>query len=80
LFLPWKPMIDSEGWIWNIALAATAFFAFRILDIIKPPPAFQAQRFRAGWGILVDDLIAGVYALLITQGVARLLLPMSSLG
>jgi len=30
--------------------------------------------------LLVDDLIAGVYALLITQGVARLLLPMSSLG
>ncbi len=80
LFLPWRPMIDSESWIWNLALAATAFFAFRILDIIKPPPAFQAQRFRGGWGILADDLIAGVYALIVAQVVARVLLPMSSLG
>ena len=80
LFLPWRPMIDSQGWIWNLALAATAFVAFRILDIIKPPPAYRVQRFRGGWGILADDLIAGVYALMVAQGVARVLLPMSSLG
>ena len=80
LFLPWRPMIDFDSWKWNLALAVTAFSAFRILDIIKPPPAFQAQRFRGGWGILADDLIAGVYALLIAQGVARVVLPMSPLG
>ena len=43
LFLPWRPMIDSEGWIWNVALAATAFFAFRILDIIKPPRLIRSS-------------------------------------
>lgn len=80
LFLPWRPMIDSEGWFWNVALAATAFFAFRILDIIKPPPANQIQRLAGGWGILADDLIAGVYALIVAQVVGRMLLPMLPLG
>lgn len=80
LFLPWRPMIDSEGWIWNVALAATAFFAFRILDIIKPPPANQIQRLAGGWGILADDLIAGGYALIVAQGIGHILLPMLPLG
>ncbi len=75
LFLPWQPMNDMDGWIWNLAIAATAFFAFRMLDISKPPPANQIQRLPGGWGILADDLIAGAYALLVAQGVAHLLLP-----
>ncbi|MBX3384317.1 MAG: phosphatidylglycerophosphatase A [Phycisphaeraceae bacterium] len=48
------------------ALAAAsllyAFFAFRVLDIIKPWPAFMLQRVPGGWGILLDDLFAGFYA------------------
>lgn len=44
-----------------------AFVAFRVMDIVKPPPAYQIQRCKAGWGILLDDLIAGVYALLAVQ-------------
>ena len=35
---------------------------FRLMDIAKPPPAYRLQRLPAGWGILVDDLVAGVYA------------------
>ena len=80
LFLPWRPMTDMDGWIWNLVLAATAFSAFRILDIIKPPPANQIQRLPGGWGILADDLIAGFYALLVAQGVGRMILPMLPLG
>ena len=52
-------------------LAGTAFFTFRFFDIVKPPPANQLQRLRAGWGILVDDLVAGVYALIVTQIIVR---------
>ena len=41
------------------------FVLFRIFDVIKPPPAGQSQRFRGGIGVMIDDLIAGLYALAI---------------
>jgi phosphatidylglycerophosphatase A len=44
-----------------------AFLAFRLMDILKPPPARGIQRVPGGWGILLDDLVAGVYALVIVQ-------------
>lgn len=48
---------------WRITAAVgAAFVLFRVSDIIKPPPARGLERLSAGWGILVDDLIAGVYA------------------
>ncbi|MCC6971317.1 MAG: phosphatidylglycerophosphatase A [Phycisphaerales bacterium] len=50
---------------------ATSFFAFRVLDIVKPWPAGQLQRVPSGWGILLDDLFAGLYALVVVQIVAR---------
>jgi phosphatidylglycerophosphatase A len=48
-----------------------AFVAFRAMDVIKPWPARQLQRLPGGWGILVDDLFAGLYAAVIVQIVAR---------
>lgn len=39
-----------------------AFVLFRLADILKPPPARRLQSLHAGAGILIDDLIAGVYA------------------
>jgi phosphatidylglycerophosphatase A len=50
------------------------FLAFRITDIVKLWPANELQRLPAGWGILVDDLIAGLQALLIVQGLTRWIL------
>lgn len=38
------------------------FFLFRILDIVKPFPANSSQSLKNGWGVVVDDIIAGVYA------------------
>jgi phosphatidylglycerophosphatase A len=38
------------------------FILFRVADILKPSPARQAERLPGGWGIVVDDLIAGLYA------------------
>ena len=49
-----------------------AFLLFRIFDIWKPFPARESQALRGGFGIVVDDLIAGVYALVLIMG-ARLL-------
>ena len=41
-----------------------AFLLFRLFDIIKPPPARRLQSLSGGLGIVVDDLIAGFYALI----------------
>ena len=41
---------------------AAAFVLFRAMDVVKPAPARQAEGLPGGWGIVVDDLIAGVYA------------------
>jgi phosphatidylglycerophosphatase A len=48
-----------------------AFLAFRVLDIIKPWPAFMLQRVPGGWGILLDDLFAGFYAGLLLLAVVH---------
>ncbi len=47
--------------------ALIAFFAFRAFDILKPPPARQLERIPDGWGIMLDDVIAGLYANIVTQ-------------
>ena len=39
-----------------------AFVLFRLMDVLKPPPARRAESLPGGWGIVVDDLIAGIYA------------------
>jgi phosphatidylglycerophosphatase A len=39
------------------------FLLFRVFDIFKPFPARQAERFSRGWGIMLDDVVAGVYGL-----------------
>jgi len=39
----------------------SGFFLFRILDILKPQPARKAEDLPGGWGIMMDDVIAGVY-------------------
>jgi phosphatidylglycerophosphatase A len=49
-----------------------AFLLFRLFDIWKPFPARESQALRGGLGVVVDDLIAGAYALVLIMG-ARML-------
>ncbi len=44
---------------------AVGFVLFRIFDIVKPFPARVSQRARGGLGVVVDDLIAGLYSLIV---------------
>ncbi len=44
-----------------------AFVVFRVFDVIKPFPARQAERLPGGFGIVGDDLIAGLYANLLVR-------------
>lgn len=46
---------------WEHAVAA--FFIFRILDIVKPFPAgYVDEHFPGGYGVVLDDVVSGVYA------------------
>lgn len=44
--------------------ALLAFGLFRLFDITKPWPARQLEALPEGWGIMLDDLAAGLWALL----------------
>jgi phosphatidylglycerophosphatase A len=56
LFLPLTPFT-----------AAVGFFAFRAMDVWKPWPARQLEHLHGGWGIMADDVMAGVYANLLVR-------------
>ena len=43
------------------------FILNRLLDIVKPFPAARIQRVGGGWGIMLDDLIAGIYSNLLLR-------------
>ena len=47
----------------TVPVLATAFVLFRLFDIVKPFPARASQRVAGGLGVMIDDLIAGLYAL-----------------
>jgi phosphatidylglycerophosphatase A len=60
LALPFTPVIALAG-----------FLLFRVMDIVKPWPARDLERLPGGWGIMADDLAAGIYAhLLLRAGLA----------
>ena len=55
----------------NFKIVWLGFFLFRILDIVKPPPARWLEKFPGGWGIMADDVLAGVYANIVLQVLIR---------
>jgi len=59
-------LVLPRSWI----LAVAGFFIFRIFDILKPFPVRRAERLPGGWGIMADDVLAGIY----TNIVLRLIL------
>jgi len=50
LFLP----LSLVGWL-------VGFAVFRACDVIKPFPAGRAERLPGGWGVMSDDVLAGVW-------------------
>jgi len=54
---------------WKTFLAG--FILFRAFDIIKPPPVRQLEKLPEGIGIVLDDVAAGIYALVIMQLLLR---------
>jgi phosphatidylglycerophosphatase A len=51
--------------VWTSAVTGwgvfATFFVFRVFDVLKPFPANRSQRLPGGWGVVADDVIAGLY-------------------
>lgn len=62
LLAPLAAPMTVEGFARLCVIVGSAFVLFRIFDILKPWPAYGLQKLPGGWGVLVDDLVAGVYA------------------
>jgi phosphatidylglycerophosphatase A len=52
-------LLPHATWKWLLA----GFLLFRVFDIVKPFPARQAERISRGWGIMLDDVVAGLYGM-----------------
>jgi phosphatidylglycerophosphatase A len=56
----------------DLAWQAAAFAAFRFFDIVKPPPIRALERrYGGGFGVMLDDLVAAAYAVLLLALVKR---------
>jgi len=51
----------------SVLVTLTSFLIWRALDIIKPFPARDSEKLKAGWGIMIDDVISGFYTLIIVH-------------
>jgi phosphatidylglycerophosphatase A len=52
----------------SITGALTGFFIFRALDVVKPPPARRLEDLHGGPGIMLDDVMAGIYSNVALRG------------
>jgi phosphatidylglycerophosphatase A len=57
----------------NVLGALTGFFIFRVLDVVKPWPARRLELLPGGYGVVLDDVMAGVYGNLMVWGLIWLL-------
>jgi phosphatidylglycerophosphatase A len=57
----------------SLLVIAGAFLLFRAFDIVKPWPARFFDRRHGGWNIMLDDVVAGIYANLLLQIAVRIL-------
>ena len=72
---PGRVVIDEAvGFLATVAflphsfwMALAGFFIFRALDILKPTPARQLEALPGGWGIVLDDVAAGIYGNLLIR-------------
>jgi len=50
------------SWEYNLLVIIAGFVLFRFFDILKPLGIGAIQNTEGGWGVLLDDLLAGIYA------------------
>ena len=57
----------------TLVVVSAAFFLFRLFDIIKPFFIDRLQRLPKGWGVMADDILAGLYTNVLLQIAVRVL-------
>ena len=71
---PSRVVVDEMVGVWipllividgNIYFGLLAFGLFRFFDIVKPLGIRKMESFKDGWGIMLDDILAGVSSLLV---------------
>ncbi len=63
-------LLDQPGDVYPWPGWVLGFLAFRFFDILKPPPIPRLERLPGGWGIMLDDVLAGVMAALVASAAA----------
>lgn len=56
---------------YDFKVFTAAFIAFRVFDIFKPYPALALQKLKGSSGVMLDDIVAGLYANIILQVLLR---------
>ncbi len=63
-------VFTPHGLVWQVG----AFCAFRFFDVVKPPPIRYLDRtVKGGFGVMLDDLVAAFYSLLLLAGAKMVL-------
>ena len=57
----------------SFGLYLLAFILFRIFDIIKPLFIYRIQNLSGGWGIMLDDVLGGLFTFALVNGIAIIL-------
>jgi phosphatidylglycerophosphatase A len=60
----WITLLFIPKKIWFILLA---FLIWRAMDILKPFPVRKLESVKNGWGVVLDDVLAGIYSFIIIQ-------------
>ena len=56
------PLMAGAAHPYPLALIGAGFFLFRGFDVAKPYPISVLERLPRGWGVLLDDIVAGIFA------------------
>jgi phosphatidylglycerophosphatase A len=57
----------------DLPTLVVAFFLFRFLDVWKPWPACRLESLPSGWGVLLDDVMSGIYGAAVLWGLDRVI-------
>jgi len=69
VFIKYKTYDPLYPFFSKLVFGVTCFLLFRFFDIVKLQPARFLEELKSGWGIMLDDIIAGLYAGILSTAV-----------